>query len=168
MNWGHSTELERRCPRSTTSAHPYCHRRTHRSKVHSTGRDSSSTRSIFESASPRYARLVMVSRSSSRTFSYSTRLQAADFVKSPSESEESPRALSQVLECELLSRDVEVHCEQPPYQIPTLALQSPGDRMQANPPEATSIGRVSDEQAGDSSMSLRIRSSAPSDGFWVP
>ena len=159
MNWGRSTELGRKCPRSTTSAYPSRHRRTYRSKVQSTGMDSSSIRSIFGSASPHCARLVMVSRSSSRTFSYSTRLQAADFVKSPPlESEESPRALSQVLECELLSRDVGVHYELPPYQTPTRALQSLGDRMRANPPEVTSTGIVSDVRAGDCSKSPRTQS----------
>ena len=152
-------ERGRRYPRTTTSASPFRHRRTYMNRVLPVGKDNSSIHSTFESASPRYARLVMVSRSSSRTFSYSTRLQAADFVKSPPlESEESPRALSQVLERELLSRDAEVRCEQPPYQTPTLALQSPGDRMQANPPEATSIGTVSDVEAGDCSRSPRTLS----------
>ena len=158
MNCGHSTELRRKCPRNTTSARPYCHRRTYRSKVHSTGRDSSSIRSIFESASPHCARLVMVSRSGSRTFSYSTRLQAADLVKSLSESEESPRALSQVLECELFSRDVGVHYELPPYRTRTRALQSLGDRMRANPPKVTSTGIMSDVRAGDYSRSPRTQS----------
>ena len=159
MNWGHSTELERRCPRSTTSARLSHLRRTYRNRVRSAGMDNSSIRSIFGSASPQRARPAMVSRSSSRTFSYSTRLQAADFVKSPPlESEESPRALSQVLECELLSRDVGVHYELPPYQTPTRALQSLGDRMRANPPEVTSTGIVSDVRAGDCSRSPRTQS----------
>ena len=159
MNWGHSTELERRCLRSTTSARPYHIRRTYRNRVRSAGMDNSSIHSIFGSASPQRARPAMVSRSSSRTFSYSTRLQAADFVKSPPlESEESPRALSQVLECELLSRDVGAHYERPPYRTPTRALQSLGDRMRANPPEVTSTGIMSDVRAGDCSRSPRTQS----------
>ena len=155
--------------RSTTCARPSLRLRTYKNRILSAGMNISSIRSIFESASPHGARLVMVSRSSSRTFSYSTRLQAADFVKSPPlESEESPRALSQVLECELLSRDVGAHYELPPYQTPTRALQSPGDRMQANPPKVTSTGIVSDVRAGDCSKSPRTLNLAPSVGFWVP
>ena len=158
-NHGRSTEQGRRCPHNTTCARPFRHRRTYMNRVRSAGIVNSSIHSIFGSASPQRARPAVVSRSSSRTFSYSTRLQAADFVKSPPlESEGSPRALSQVLESELLSRDVGVHYELLPYQTPTRALQSPGDRMRANPPKSTSIGTVSDVRAGGYSRSPRTLS----------